>query len=481
MLQSAFRRKIYNLYNSIPDFLKSPLSHAGRLIPSKYIYGRQFSETRNFLQETEYRSKSYFDNLQFSALRRILMHAFKTTDFYKKQMLKNGVNQNSINDDPKGSVEKLGFIDKRIMSNRLNEFLSRKGRLIPHDYISTGGTSGEPFYFYIDSDRSAKEWAFILDQWSRIGFSKFSKRIVFRGSKIRAKGWEDDWITKERKFSSFEMTDQYLEKIWPLLHEYKPDFIYAYPSTALGLCKFIESKRQQLPKSIKGFLLGSENIFDGQREYIENITKKKVFLWYGHSEKLVLAGECEKTQYYHAYPQYGYVEFITENGTKAKPGEFAEIVGTGFLNTVMPFIRYKTGDYCTYLGEHCSACGRNYPIFSNVRGRWTQEVLYGAKRNSICMSAINLHSNAMKNVFRFQFFQNEPGKALLKIMPKDGFSNKDAEIIAKEFNEKFAGNIHVETNTVRDIPLTKMGKFKFIDQKINPPKETFLPQNQNNI
>ena len=191
-----------------------------------------------------------------------------------------------------------------------------------------------------------------------------------------------------------------------------------------------------------------------------------MFSWYGHSEKLVLAGGCERSKYYHAYPQYGYVEFINDKGEPAKPGEFAEIVGTGFINTVMPFIRYKTGDYCTYLGDHCPECGRNYYIFSNVRGRWTQEVLYGLKGNSICMSAINVHSNNFRNVFRFQFFQKEPGKSILRLVHREGFSDIDRKAIERELNAKFGGNVVVSAIVVNDIPLTKMGKFKFIDQKI---------------
>ena len=51
-------------------------------------------------------------------------------------------------------------------------------------------------------------------------------------------------------------------------------------------------------------------------------------------------------------------------------------------------------------------------------------------------------------------------------MPKDGYSKKDSQIIEKELNDKFAGNIIVKTKIVNDIPLTKMGKYKFIDQKI---------------
>ena len=273
-------------------------------------------------------------------------------------------------------------------------------------------------------------------------------------------------MTRERKFSSFELTDEYLDRIWPALCELRPDFIYAYPSTAISLCQFMEKIKKMLPDCVKAMLLGSENIYDGQREYIENVSGKRVFMWYGHSEKLVLAGECENAKYYHAYPQYGYVEFINDKGKPAKPGEFAEIVGTGFLNSVMPFIRYKTGDYCTYLGDHCPECGRNYHTFSNVRGGWTQEVLYGRKGNRICMSAINVHSNNFRNVFRFQFCQKEPGKAILRLVPKEGFSEKEQKAIEKEFNDKFAENVEVRTVVVNDIPLTKMGKFKFIDQKI---------------
>lgn len=226
MLSSAFRRRIYNVYNTSPSGLKSILSHAAGIIPSKYIYGKQFLNTRNLLKKMEYRSKSDLDSFQLDELRKILVHAFQTTPFYQKEMMAKSITQEAIGDDPKGILEQLNFTNKRMLSDRLHEFLSSKKRTISHDYVSTGGTSGEPFYFYINSDRSAKEWAFIVDQWSRVGFSLNSKRVVFRGSKINAKGWEEDWITRERKFSSFEMTDEYLEKIWPILHEFKPDLSF---------------------------------------------------------------------------------------------------------------------------------------------------------------------------------------------------------------------------------------------------------------
>jgi phenylacetate-CoA ligase len=460
------RRKCYNLYNKLPYSVRSTISNLGKIIPRECIYGKDFSLTLDRIKQTEYWPIYDLDNLCNRKLSEILLHAYNTTRYYRKQIIDKRITERAIIESPEEVLKALGFTNKRLMTDNLDEFLSDRKDTVSNDYVSTGGTSGEPFYFYIDSCRSSREWAFIVDQWSRVGLNKESRRITFRGSRIRGKGWEDDWITRERRFSSFELTDEYLKRIWPLLHEVAPHYIYAYPSTALSLCQFMERSGKTLPVTVNAVLLGSENIYEGQREYIENVSGKRVFMWYGHSEKLVLAGECEYANYYHAYPQYGYVEFINDRGMSAQPGELAEIVGTGFMNTVMPFIRYRTGDYCTYLGDHCPKCGRNYHIFSDVRGRWTQEVLYGHKRNVICMSAINVHSKTLRNVFRFQFFQEAPGKAILRLVPKQGFSESDRKTIENEFNSKFSGNVDVTAIVVDDIPLTKMGKFKFIDQKI---------------
>ena len=464
------RRKLFNIYNRLPFSIKTVFSHAGRIVPSSYIYGRNFTNDLEMIKKTEFWSRQDLNDLRSSKLQKTLLHAYRTTKYYRQDMDNKGMNEHFIVKSPEAVLENLSFTNKELIIGKPEDFLSENKNLIPNDYSSTGGTSGEPFYFYIDSSRSAKEWAFFVDQWGRVGFDIRSRRATFRGNKIQGKDWEDDWVTRERKFSSFELSDEYLNRIWPALYKFKPIFIYAYPSTAISLCQFMEKERKVLPGCVKAFLLGSENIYDGQRAYIENVSQRKVFLWYGHSEKLILAGECEHSTNYHAYPQYGYVEFINDQGKPAKPGEFAEIVGTGFLNTVMPFIRYRTGDYCTYIGDHCPECGRNYHIFSDVRGRWTQEVLYGKKGNSICMSAINVHSNNFRNVFRFQFYQDIPGRALLRLVPRQGFSTKNKKAIEKEFNEKFAGNVVVQASVVDEIPLTPMGKFKFIDQKIETCK-----------
>lgn len=465
MTFSTLRRKAFNIYRHLPYPAKCLTSNLLRLAPPGLKFGKMYTKTLKNIKRTEYLSWEQTQELRLEKLRQILSHALKTTLYYRQEMRRLDLNQNDIEHDPAAVLYQLPFIEKGTILANPKDFISSGKNKIPHDYTSTGGTSGKPFHFYFDSSRSAKEWAYFTDLWGRTGFDLNSKRATFRGCQING-NWEDDWVTRERKYSSFNLTAKYLKASWPSLCAYKPDYIYAYPSTAINLCRFMESENIQLPDSIKGIFIGSENIYKGQKTYIETISQRKVSAWYGHSEKLVLAGECEQSSWYHAYPQYGYAEFINKNGEPANPGDFCEIVGTGFLNSVMPFIRYRTGDYCIYQGNHCPECGRNYHVFSDVSGRWTQEILYGREGNTFSMSAINIHSKTMHHVFKFQFHQDTAGLATLRVVPKPGFKSGHLLFIEKEFNDKFKGSVVVKAKLVDKIPLTARGKFKYIDQEL---------------
>ena len=455
-----------NLYLNRKIF-KTVLKILTPFIPTRYMYGNKFYQIKNSIKQSEFISEKNHREITERKLALLFQNAFENVEYYKNIFEQIGIASSSDFEhlDCIDLSKSLPFIDKNEVKQYYQLFISKNKRILK-DYVSTGGTSGEPFYFYINSDRSSIEWAFMVDQWSRIGFNLNSKRVSFRGYKIESL-YIDDPILKERRFSSFRLSDKYLNEIWNYLLSYDPDFIYAYPSAAYIVAKFVRNNSAQLPKSLKGVLIGSENIYESQRNFIENIFGVKTFAWYGHSEKLVLAGECEHERYYHAYPQYGYVEFINQNNETAKPGEFAEIVGTGFINTVMPFIRYRTGDWCIYLGDRCKKCKRNYPIFKEVQGRWTQEMLVGRDSNLISMSAINIHSKEFEKVARFQYYQEKAGQATLKLVPNRSFSKADKDKIHKLIQEKLKDTIRLDVRLVNEIPNTASGKFKFIEQRLN--------------
>ena len=66
--------------------------------------------------------------------------------------------------------------------------------------------------------------------------------------------------------------------------------------------------------------------------------------------------ECEHGGL-HVRPEHSLVELLNESGEPAQPGEWAEIVGTGYGNISFPLIRYRTGDGAL-LAERPCVCNR---------------------------------------------------------------------------------------------------------------------------
>lgn len=84
---------------------------------------------------------------------------------------------------------------------------------------------------------------------------------------------------------------------------------------------------------------------DGQIADIERVFRCPVYLQYGHSEVSVFAYTAAGSREYRCSPLYGLTEVLQEDGTPVREGETGEVVVTGFWNTAMPFIRYRTGGH----------------------------------------------------------------------------------------------------------------------------------------
>ena len=152
------------------------------------------------------------------------------------------------------------------------------------------------------------------------------------------------------------------------------------------------------------------------------------------------------------------------------PGRRGEIVGTGFINTVMPFIRYRTGDWATYVGDRCDACGREHIVIRDIRGHRIQEVLIAADGSEISWTALNMHDDTFIRVRQFQFSQETPGQAVLQIVPADGFGEEDVERIYRNLGRKFNGQLAFKIRRVNAISLSARGKTIYVDQQIPQAK-----------
>ena len=448
---------IYNLLRRSPNILRKPLY----LIPIEYrLGGSTFIETYNFLNETEKWSKERLQEYQAKQLQCLLEHAVKHVPFYS------GIKLTSRN--PFKNLESFPIIDKETIQQNISKFRANN---IPEKatyYVTTGGTSGNPLGFYLDNSTFGKEWAFVTTGWRRVGFTPGDKVVSFRGVEFRRtnKGiyWQDNPIYNMLEMSPFHMSKENIPKYIEKIKKFEPKYIHGYPSAISILAKYVESEVENFP-SIDAVLAISENIYPGQRELIEGAFNTRLFSFYGMSEKVIMAPECEYDTRYHAFPEYGITEIVGKDGNPINDGKRGELVGTGFLNYCMPFIRYRTGDYATLSEQYCK-CGRKHCMLEDLRGRWLQEMIVGKRGVLISMTALNLHSNTFRNVHRFQFHQRREGEVSIKSIPRDRFSEKDEKIIKDAIYRKVGNDLDVYVDAVDEIQLTDREKSKLLIQDL---------------
>jgi phenylacetate-CoA ligase len=165
--------------------------------------------------------------------------------------------------------------------------------------------------------------------------------------------------------------------------------------------------------------------------------------FYGHSERCVIAEEKIPARYIFD-PYYGYTEQIKMEGNKYL------IVGTGFLNYVMPFIRYKTDDICFPDNQYYSIEGKR----SSTIG------LYGINNEFIPSTAFDLENPIFKNILTYQLIQNEKGKADLLIIVSNEFRMSEMEIIKNEVDFQTKGIIDIKIKMVDTLKLSPRGKYE---------------------
>lgn len=331
---------------------------------------------------------------------------------------------------------------------------------------TTGGSTGT--IATLASQRAIADWenGCIYYLWSRVGVRRGDRMAVFRGALLDEGRtmFKADSATNSLIVSTYHLNDENVDRLIQAVDEFRPDWLHVYPSAASLVANILQRTSRRFSCKPKGVLCGSENVFDWQVQLFQETFGGKVYSHYGHGELAVLGGWCEGSRAFHFLPNHGYLELLDENGgCVTQPGVSAEMVGTGYLNTVMPLIRYRTADYGTWdKPGPCPSCGRHHQRLASIEGR-VQEYLTLANGQRFPATNINaLHGTFFSLIYRFQFVQREPGKASLRFVPAAELSERHL----REIREAFAYLTHVglelEFQPVKEIPLTSSGKQRIV-------------------
>jgi len=473
-MKRALSRK--NLWEKVPSRVKLALAGGLELIPPGWFLGKSFRRNLRFIRAAQWWPVERFREYQVTRLREVLALAYERTRFYRRVFDSVGFRAEDYR-----TLEDMCWlptIDKQVIIEQFSDICTKDVKGWDVDFGSTSGTSGAPLYLYLTAKRSAVEYAYLVTSWERAGYGLGIPMAVLRGRTVQPDRnglhHEYDSILRHHCYSSFHMSDENMARYLKHISTIGPAFLHVYPASVAALARFCRRAGVQPSDNIRGIIAESEIVYPTQRQMVEAVFGCRYFSCYGHTEKLVLAAECEHSHDYHVWPTYGYFELLDDKGNPVTtPGQRGEIVGTGFINTVMPFIRYRTGDWATYVGDRCEACGRQHTVIRDIRGHRTQEVLIAADGSEISWTALNMHDDTFIRVRQFQFMQEKPGRAVLRIVPSNGFSEQDASQIHRNIGQKLDGRITFTIERVDAIPLSARGKAVYVDQRI--PEEKRVP------
>jgi phenylacetate-CoA ligase len=414
------------------------------------VFGRRYREYRSFLR----RNSMFYENRR--QLLDSVNSALLTIPYYRKCYGSRTIR--SVEE----FEETISYINKDVVLSNYDDFKDPNVSMDEYDVGTTGGTSGKPLVFIAPKMRYAIELATMHSMWKRAGY-RFDVRAVIRNHRLPdGTDFLINPLTREVIFDGFKLTDEHFDLICQTIRRMDIRFVHCYPSTAYEFALYLEKCGKDAP-SITAFLSGSENIFDYQRDLIQKRLGIRFYNWYGHSEKLVLAGYCRGTNHYHVEPTYGYFELVDEKGRVIRePGAEGEIVGTSFHNPGMPLIRYKTGDLAEYLGDYCPACDRHVPIIRKIKGRWSGDRIYNLDGTFVTTTALNLHSDLYSVINGMQYIQEKKGEIQILIIKSPVYKEDHEKALYEHFKSKLSPDTIVRIEYVDKLRKLPNGKFAHI-------------------
>jgi phenylacetate-CoA ligase len=476
---------LLGFYERLPQGLRRAMGLAYRQLPQAWRWGKHYPEFKDLALQGENWAPERIQEYQLKELRRTLIHAVNYCPFYQRTFGQARFYPDRVRTF--ADLEECPFTEKRDLLEHLPEMASTAVPAKQRLYISTGGSTGIPVGFYLQKGISRpKEQAFWETIWRRGGYFDGARLVIIRGHVVNSKSTGKiafydatrDWLM----LSSYHLTEDRLPEYLEEIEKFRPDVLHAYPSAALQLAEYLEKSGQSWRTPLRGLLCGSERLNLPQKRMLERVFGCRPYRWYGHSERVVLAGEGARSELFYFTPQYGFVEFGPADGEG-----FREVIGTSFHNMAMPFVRYRTGDYVRVVpesvtrgpwsafpeyrraagvGASTGAAGSvelEFPwlAVSEVAGR-EQEFLVSGTGRRISLTAFNMHDSVFDDLYAVQFHQAEPGRVEFRYVAGPKFHSSRLVLIEAGIRRKLGDDFQLEMRSVSDVEKTSRGKHKWL-------------------
>jgi phenylacetate-CoA ligase len=302
-----------------------------KIIPFKYRYGNKFNEFYALIQKSKEWSYDEARNYQLTQLRNLLTYSEKNVPYYGSLFKEVGFDPNIKHID---QLNQLPYLTKDIVINNYDNLISTSFDGKKYQ-MSTSGTSGVRLTFQGSDDLFKIEAAFILNAFHDHKANMYDDHSVWIRRYSPQQGDPIFYIDHELNrsyMSAFHLNDDTIHSYIDYINSTKSRTLVSYPSTIYYLALLCLKYNLKL-KHVKALHGASELCLPQWRSIIKKAFGVPIKMHYGQVEKVSFSHQDLEDDHYKENLLYGLNEYDDD-----------AIVGTGFYNYVMPFIRYKTND-----------------------------------------------------------------------------------------------------------------------------------------
>lgn len=405
------------------------------------------------LRALEHQPAAEWRPAQLAALRKVTAAAQANVPFYQNRIPVGGVR----------TLEEyrcLPLLTKAEAQAAGRALVSRVYASSSLQEIHTGGTTGTPLTIYVNRATLQQNYAFFfqLREWAGIGpadrVATFAGRTIVRPDR-GPPFWRHNWAARTLLCSSYHIAPDTLDQYIGALQRFGPALIDTYPSSLEPLARRI-LERGDRPIRPRAIITSSETLRPDVRAAAESAFGCKVFDHYGSAEMVALINQCEQGRY-HVHPSFGYLEILVA-GRPALPGETGEIVSTGFVNPVMPLIRWRTGDVAI-AGESDCPCGRTSPTVREILGREDDVIVTPRGRR---VGRLDPIFKAVDSIHEARIVQDRADHVRVELVPKGAIPESERVSLLDELHRRLGDEMQISIVEVHSLERTAGGKLRTV-------------------
>jgi len=453
-------------YINSPQWLKTSVGRVYSWLPASFRHGAHYDR---FVAEAGVTDPDALLALSRRKLATALRWAIETVPAYRDY-----AHLLAQLDDPVAVLRQLPLTSKNDIKRAPERYLSGAMPARMRFQTFTGGSTAQPMMLYLHRGISrAKEHAFMKYFHARVNLGEHDVILALRGRNVptaRHGGalWMYEPIKRHLILSSDHLERANMAEYVEAMRLWKPRFISAFPSAVYPLARWLkEHPDAEVQQQVRAVMLFSENVYDNQMELLREVFNGPVLQHYGHTERVLMAGSMPDDPRCFFWPQYGHAELVDSRGQPiTTPGVLGELVGTGFDNRVMSFVRYRTGDMAV-LSERPHAQLPHFMAVERIEGR-LQEFLvcHDDRLISICTMGA-AHFSDIAEFDLIQYEQERPGHFTLNVVAPRPLTDAVRERIVRAVEEKTQGGCSAEIRQVAEIARTAQGKQKMLIQHMD--------------